>query len=201
MEWLIRFFSFKWLKSAPMKTTDGATDPVPTREPPIINGSVSEYKPFRYKTNDEGIKLIARFEGYEDEAYQCVAGVWTIGYGTTIYPSGETVKMGDTCTEPDAREWLSLDLEGREKKINKFLKKINLELNENEFSAIVSFAYNLGLGWITGHKEGSVYNALVAHDKPSVGKAFLKFNRAGGRVLRGLTRRRKAERELFTRAV
>jgi len=142
------------------------------------------------KTNEAGLNLIKEFEGLRLKAYRCPAGVKTIGYGTTIYPGGNPVQMGDRCTEEEATEYLRSDIVKFENSV-KLL--INAELNENQFSALVSFTYNLGAGNL---KKSTLRRRLNADDL-DVGDEFLKWNKAGGRVLSGLTRRRYAEKELY----
>ena len=89
------------------------------------------------KITNEGINLIKKFEGLRLEAYLCPAGVWTIGYGHT-----KGVKKGDKITEETANMLLELDLNDFIVGVQKLLKK---NINNNQFSALVSFAYNLGL--------------------------------------------------------
>lgn len=161
---------------------------------------------FNSKINKAGIDMILEFEGFRPEPYLCSAKVPTIGYGTTRYPDGKKVTLSDEpCTKVIAKFWFDVDLDGRELKINTFLKKIDLRLNENEFSALVSFAYNLGIGRVI--KSGSVCSALKKHKRMTAANSLLKYNKARVgffkrlTVLRGLTRRRKAERALFLKPV
>src|SRR6516225_10743117 len=98
--------------------------------------------------SENGLNLIQQFEGFRDKAYQDSAGLWTIGFGTITYPDGSKVKEGDECTAIDAENWLILDVQDAVNGINKlsFLKP----LNQTQYDALVSFAYNLGLGALRG---------------------------------------------------
>jgi len=145
------------------------------------------------KINTAGLNLIKEFEGFKEKAYKCPAGITTIGYGTTIYPDGTPVKRGDKCTEEEAETYLRADIEKFEYYVSDL---IEIELNENQFSALVSFTYNLGAGNL---KKSTLREKLNSGDY-NVGDEFLKWNKANGKELKGLTRRRQAEKELFEAA-
>ena len=132
------------------------------------------------KINEEGLKLIKDSEGLRLEAYKCAANVTTIGYGTTIYPFSRQVKMGDTCTEEEAELYLRHDVGQFEDAVKDLIK---VSLNQNQFSALVSFTYNLGAGNL---KKSTLRQRLNEGDY-NVGNEFLKWNKAGGKVLNGLT--------------
>jgi lysozyme len=142
------------------------------------------------KTNEDGLELIKEFEGLELDAYRCPAGVETIGYGTTVYPNGDKVRMGDSCTEDEAEMYLKSDLVKFEDAVKRL---IDVDLNENQFSALVSFTYNLGEGNL---RKSTLRRRLNIGDY-NVGNEFGKWVKANGRTLSGLVRRRKAERQLF----
>lgn len=150
--------------------------------------------------NDEGLELIKEFEGFYPKAYKCPAGVWTIGIGTIHYPNGESVKRGDTCTLEQAKKYLDFELDSKELIIDNFLKNLCIDVTDNQFSALVSFAYNLGTGIVTRRKY-SLGRALIADDMQTAADAILLYNKARvkGKLkkLRGLVRRREAERKLF----
>ena len=95
------------------------------------------------KVNKQGIQLIKSFEGCFLNAYLCPAKVWTIGYGSTKYQNGKPVKQGDKITQQEAETLLSDTLDVFSKGVSKLIK---VELNDNQFSALVSFAFNLGVG-------------------------------------------------------
>lgn len=134
------------------------------------------------KTSQNGIDLIKKFEGCRLKAYKCAAGVWTIGYGHT-----NGVKSANVITQEKAEELLKKDLEKFEKNVMKYNSKYGW--NQNEFDALVSFAFNLGsIDKLTAN--GTRSRATIA-DK------MLAYNNANGKILDGLTKRRQAERELF----
>lgn len=138
------------------------------------------------KTSKNGIDLIKKFEGCRLTAYRCAADVPTIGYGHTA-----GVKMGQAITQAQAEGFLKDDLIKYEKNVEKYDSKYCW--NQNEFDALVSFAFNIG----------SV-DQLIAYgtrDRETIAERILQYNKAAGKVLEGLTKRRKAERELFIKPV
>lgn len=139
------------------------------------------------RTNEAGRALIKRFEGLRLDAYLCPAGVWTIGYGHT----GD-VRSGDRITEHQADAILDVDLDRFERAVGELTD--GLELNENQFSALVSFAFNLGEAALT---RSTLLRHLRAGDLERAADEFRKWVYAGGQVLPGLVKRRAAERELF----
>ncbi|MFK7088935.1 lysozyme [Chromobacterium violaceum] len=139
------------------------------------------------KTNAAGISLIKQFEGVRLAAYQDMVGVWTIGYGHT----GPDVKAGMTITQQQADQLLAADLEKFETGVS---KAVIVPLNANQFSALVSFSYNLGLGNL---RSSTLLRLLNKGDYDGAAAQFPRWNRAGGQAVPGLTRRRKAEQALF----
>lgn len=131
-------------------------------------------------------ELIKSFEGLELEAYLCPADIWTIGYGHT----GD-VKEGDTITKAEADDLLDKDLEKFRSGVNRCVK---VPLNENQFGALVSFAYNVGIGSL---QSSTLLKLLNAGDYDAAADQFPRWNKSGGKVLTGLTRRREAERAVF----
>jgi len=134
------------------------------------------------KTSNRGIDLITEFEGLRLNAYQCSAKVWTIGYGHT-----KGVKQGMSCNIGQAISWLKEDLSKSEKNVMKFDTIYNF--TQNEFDALVSFAFNVGS-----------IDQLVNGGKRSKGEiadAMTKYNKVGIEVVGGLVRRRRLERDLF----
>lgn len=148
------------------------------------------------KINDATLALVKHFEGLYLEAYQCPAGVWTIGYGHTgIRHNDGTVFKGRKITPKAAEELLARDLETFAAGVQRLLlPKAAAALNENQFGALVSFAFNCGLGNLSKSTLLQRINALRFDACPA---EFLKWNRANGKVLRGLTRRRQSEANLF----
>jgi len=138
--------------------------------------------------NEAGLELIKSFEGLRLEAYRCPAGVPTIGYGTTT-----GVKMGTRITKAEAEALLRRDLEKFEAAVRSLVK---VPLTDNQFSALVSFTYNLGAGAL---QHSTLLKLVNQGNFAAAAREFLKWNRAGGRVLPGLTRRRQAEEALFIR--
>lgn len=137
------------------------------------------------KTNKAGIELIKSFEGYRGTAYRCPAGVWTIAFGHT-----NGVHQGMTCTREQGEEWLKQDLLSSETAVTAW--NYLYKWNDNEFSALVSFTFNCG--------AGSLKNLLKSgnRNRAEIRKAILLYDKdINGKQLAGLTRRRKAELELF----
>ena len=133
------------------------------------------------KINKAGLELIKSFEGCHLTAYKCPADVWTIGYGHTL-----GVYEGMKITQAEAEQYLKDDMAKYESYVKRFCK---LELNENQFSALVSFTYNCGVG--------NLQTLIRNRNTDQIAEALLLYNKAKGKVLTGLVRRRKAERELF----
>ena len=138
------------------------------------------------KTSAEGTALIKKFEGCELEAYQCSAGVWTIGYGHT-----KDVEEGDTISKDQAEEMLVEELHEYENYVNEY---VNVALSQNQFDALVSWVYNLGPANLKASTMLKVLNDGKYEDVPYQMK---RWNKAGGKVLDGLVRRREAEALLY----
>lgn len=138
------------------------------------------------KISQEGLSLIKKFEGLELTAYQCSAGVWTIGYGHT-----KGVQEGDEWSESHANDMLELELEEYEGYINDC---VEVSLSQNQFDALVSWVYNLGPANL---KSSTMLKVLNLGDFPKVPEQIKRWNKAGGKVLQGLIRRREAEALLF----
>ncbi|VXA57511.1 Lysozyme [Acinetobacter proteolyticus] len=138
-----------------------------------------------------GINLITSFEDLRLAAYDDGVGVWTIGYGTTIYPNGVKVKRGDSCTKVQAMSFFQHDLRRFEAAVNSAVK---VSVSQNQFDALVSLTYNIGE---TAFKESTLVKKLNAKDYTGAADQFPQWNRGGGKVMKGLVRRRAAERELF----
>ena len=145
------------------------------------------------KVSDNGLKLICQFEGLRLEAYPDPATggkPWTIGFGHT-----EGVKEGDTCTEEEAYDWLREDCEDAEHCIDDF---VEVELNQNQFDALVSFIFNLGCG---NFKNSTLLRLINSGQFNAAAQQFLRWNKAQGQVMAGLTARREMEAKLFLREV
>lgn len=144
------------------------------------------------KLNKAGKDLIKSFEGCKLVAYQCSAGRWTIGYGNTFFEDGKAVKPGDRITQAKAEQLFELIVGNFADKVAKEIKTI---LTENQFSAIVSIAYNIGIGNL--QKSTLLKKVNFNPNDPTIRAEFARWNKAGGKVLAGLTRRRAAEAKLY----
>jgi len=152
--------------------------------------AVQESKPQPTRTSDRGQGLIHTFEGYRHTAYLDPVGVWTIGYGTTV-SDGTPVQKGDRVTPSEAERLFRNDLGRFEKAVSAL---ITVPLTQHQFDALVSFAYNVGVNAL---RTSTLRRKLNAGLYDEAADQFLRWNKGGGRVLAGLTRRRKAERLLF----
>ena len=138
-----------------------------------------------------GVDLICNFEGLRLKAYDDGVGVWTIGYGTTKYPNGIRVKKGDTCTLDQAKAYMQNDLKAFEQTVNSAVK---VPLNQNQFDALVSLAYNIGS---TAFKNSTLVKRLNEGNYNAAANQFDLWVNAGGKRMQGLVNRRAAERTLF----
>mgnify|MGYP001421005680 FL=1 len=136
--------------------------------------------------SEEGKQLIKKFEGCRLEAYKCSAGVWTIGYGRTT-----NVEEGDTCTQEEAEKWLNEELVVFGAYVN---DAVLITLEQNEFDALVAWTYNLGS---TNLNNSTMLRVLNENQKEDVPHQMRRWNKANGKVLEGLVRRREAEALLF----
>jgi lysozyme len=145
------------------------------------------------KTSESGIRLIAKFEGFRSNPYLDAVGVPTIGYGNTFYPDNSKVTMNDaSITEEKGRELLKVIVSGFEKEIAML---VNVCLNQNQWDAIVSFTYNLGA---TNLKSSTLLKRINSNPcDPDIAYQFSQWNKAKGKTLLGLTRRRKEESDLY----
>lgn len=139
------------------------------------------------KIGTQGLELIKHFEGLELNAYQCAAGVWTIGYGHT-----KGVESGMSISEARANEMLEEELVEYEGYVNDM---VSVSLSQCQFDAMVSWVYNLGGGNL---KASTLLKVLNAGDYDGVPAQMMRWNKAGGKVLEGLTRRRQAEADMFS---
>ena len=138
------------------------------------------------RTSQRGLSLIKSFEGLRLQAYQDSIGVWTIGYGAT-----RGVKAGMKISKEQAERMLLNDVQRFESEIERL---VTAKLNQNQWDALISFTYNLG----AANLESSTLRRLLnAGNYVAAAEQFPRWNKAGGQVLAGLTRRRAAERDLF----
>lgn len=145
----------------------------------------------------QAVNLVKDFEGYRSTAYQDGVGVWTIGYGTTVYPSGNHVASGETVTVPQALQYLAHDMEGTAETLARTVPYWG-SMNSNQRSALISFGYNLGSGFYGSDGFHSITAALHDHrwsDVPNVMTLYSDPNDLN--VHAGLLRRRIAEGDLW----
>ena len=160
------------------------------------------------KVSEKGLKLLKHHEGFRKKPYQCAAKIWTIGYGHAMYP--EQMKIPSTpegmerrkafpLKYADNRVWsveeidalLVKDVARFERAVERF---ISVPLRQHEFDALISATYNLGPGWL---QRSQVRQKINRGDKKGAMESLRKYNKAGGKVLRGLDNRRKDEEALF----
>lgn len=152
------------------------------------------------KTNAAGIALMHHFESCQLRAYKCPAGVWTIGWGNTFYEDGTSVREGDVITQARADSLFLIILAGFERDVISLLK---VPVNQNQFSAMVSFAYNAGSDIDAdvipeGLGDSTLLKLVNANpNNPRIADEFKKWNKSKGKVLNGLIRRRAAEAKLY----
>ena len=135
-----------------------------------------------------GIDLIKKFEGLRLESYKCPAGLWTIGYGNTMWENTIKVKENQVIDIQRAEKLLTYW-------VNKYADKINLKVNQNQFDALVSFAYNVGIG----NFDSSTLKKKVIENPndPTIRDEFMKWVSSKGKQLSGLVKRREAEANLY----
>ena len=144
-------------------------------------------------TGAKGISLIKQFEGFSAKPYICSGGAKTIGYGATYYPNGLKVTMSDKAiTEAQATTMLMNMLRTYEKSVDSFCRD---DINQNQFDALVAFAYNVGVNAL---KNSTLLKKVNKNPQDvTIRNEFLKWNKANGRALKGLTNRRIAEANLY----
>ena len=138
------------------------------------------------KCSQEGLELIKKFEGCKLKSYKCPAGVWTIGYGHT-----EDVKEGDIVSPQEADKLLRADVFKFEEYV---ADNVTVKLTQNQFDALVTWTFNLGVGNL---RNSTMLKKLNNADYTSVPFEMKRWNKAGGKTLDGLVRRRQAESLLF----
>jgi len=155
------------------------------------------------KISQVGLDFITEFEGFYPNAYQDQAKIWTIGIGTIKKPDGAPVKKGDVCTREQADQWLAFEVNEKCAYFNQVLGKINLQLNQNQYDALISFFYNVGIGKC--YQGTTMGDALYSKEINIIAQAFLVYCKYTSKVFgvsikktsNGLLRRRNAEKLLF----
>ena len=146
------------------------------------------------KVSDRAVELNTDFEGFFEHAYLCPAKVWTVGYGTT-YINGRPVRQGDKMTKTEAKAYMKKELQEYLQNALKYVnKEIATKLNQNQLDSIALFTYNVGVDNFT---KSSFLRLMNSGDLVGAPEKMLLWNKAKGKVLRGLQRRRKVERDLF----
>lgn len=138
-------------------------------------------------------EIIKRFEGCKLKAYRDAVNVLTIGWGTIMYPDGTKVKEDDVITQPQADDYLKHEVNLKAKSVDAFTT--NVKLTQYNFDALVSFAYNLGVGAL--QKSTLLKKVKANPNDPSIEQEFNKWVNAGGKKLKGLVIRRQAEADLY----
>ena len=145
------------------------------------------------KLNTQGYRLICMFEGFSAKPYLCSAKVPTIGYGNTYYLNGRRVSLLDKpITELEAFEMFKAIAD---KFADKVSKLVTAPIDQAQFNTLVSLTYNIGPA--NFQKSTLLRKVNFNHNDPSIRAEFLKWNKAGGQVLKGLTIRRKAEADIY----
>lgn len=155
------------------------------------------------KINEAGLNVIKKFEGFRSKPYLCPARIWTIGYGHVLYPEQLRLKLEDRTSyqlkPEDNRVFTKEEIDGLLlDEMGKYERGVERlcpgPLTKNQFSALVSFAFNVGVGCL---QRSTIRSAINRGDYEIAADIFLKYNKAGGKELKGLTLRRQAERALF----
>jgi len=142
--------------------------------------------------NERGIEIVKSFEGISLEPYLCPANVWTVGHGATVGSDGRRIDPDmEPITEAEAEALLIRDLESSEGWVRRLIKT---SLSENQFSALVSFTFNVGAGAL---QRSTLRMKLNRGEYQGAADEFPKWKFANKRILAGLVRRRAAERALF----
>jgi lysozyme len=145
------------------------------------------------KLDQKGYDLIKSFEGLKLKPYKCAAGIPTIGYGNTYYENNVKVQMNDTPIDKQRAEvLLKINADRFAIKVNNLISK---PITQNQFNALVSFAYNVGSGALASSTLLKKVN--VNPNDAMISKEFLKWNKAGGNAVQGLTNRRISESALY----
>jgi len=145
------------------------------------------------KISENGLKLIKKFEGLSLKPYLCSAGIPTIGFGNTFYENMKKVTLQDeTITEERADSLFNFLVTTNF--VNVVNRLVIVDINQNQFDALVSFVYNLGSG---NFEKSTLLKKVNQEDFIGASLEFEKWNRASGKVLNGLTKRRLSEKELF----
>ena len=144
------------------------------------------------KISPRGLELIKDFEGFSSTAYLDVVNIPTIGWGNTFYEDGTKVKLGDQISKTDALKLL--EVVANRDFADKIFPSIKVKVSQSQFDAMVSLAYNIGTG---AFLKSTLLKKVNAGDFAGAGQEFLRWNKAGGKEVLGLTKRREREKQLF----
>ena len=144
------------------------------------------------KISSRGLELIKDFEGFSSTSYLDVVNIPTIGWGNTFYEDGTKVKLGDQISKTDALKLL--EVVANRDFADKIFPAIKVPVSQSQFDAMCSLAYNIGVG---AFLKSTLLKKVNAGDFTGAGEEFLRWNKAGGKEVLGLTRRRERERQLF----
>ena len=141
---------------------------------------------------NKGIPIIRKFEGLKLRAYLCPANVVTIGWGSTFYENGSKVQLGDKITIERADKLLFFVVQKFEAEVSKLVKSA---INDNQLGALTSFAFNVGTGALA--KSTLLRKVNANPNDATIRDEYMRWTKAGGKVLNGLVTRRKAEADLY----
>ena len=144
------------------------------------------------KISSRGLELIKDFEGFSSTSYLDVVNIPTIGWGNTFYEDGRKVKLGEQISKTDALKLLEVVV--NRDFADKIFPSIKVKVSQSQFDAMVSLAYNIGTG---AFLKSTLLKKVNAGDFAGAGEEFLRWNKAGEKVVLGLTRRREREKQLF----
>lgn len=145
------------------------------------------------KISSKGLDLIKKYEGFRSKPYKCPAGIPTIGYGSTYYKDGTKVKLTDPqITEDRATKLLVALLVSFEKAVDSYMRD---DINQNQFDALCVFAYNVGTNALRNSTLCKKVNKNP--NDPTIRQEFMKWDKANGQKMLGLTKRRTDEYELY----
>ena len=144
------------------------------------------------KISSRGLELIKDFEGFSSSAYLDVVNIPTIGWGNTFYANGTKVKLGDQISKTDALKLL--EVVANRDFADKIFPSIKVKVTQSQFDAMVSLAYNIGAG---AFLKSTLLKKVNAKDFTGAGEEFLRWNKANGKEVLGLTKRREREKQLF----
>lgn len=148
--------------------------------------------------SDKCTEMVEEFEGFRAEAYKDQRGIWTIGFGSTTIGGGRPVRQGDVVTKQVASIWQSMDLDRIDIKLNNGMPiEVVNGLSQNQWDAIVSLTYNIG---VSAFLESTLLKLLEAGDLVGAANQFLVWVRTDGKVNQGLVNRRTKEKALFEEA-